>query len=305
MYKELHIGDEEKFIDKFVQNSGELILLGKGDGSEVMIQKIRAGETVFIEPSTRKETMEFFYILEGEIEVEKDNIKTLLKSGNHFYVHHLKETIQFNTLTDLKLIYFSTQSQFQYISKIIRELVELSKKVEEKDMYTHGHTKRVKDYAIKIGSNLNLSKEKIENLGFAALFHDLGKINVPDGILNKPGRLTPEEFDFIKKHPVDGAKLVKKTYYENIDKIIEQHHERIDGSGYPYGIKGDKILIEAKIIAISDTYDAMTSDRPYRKGLSSQIAVDELKRLKGIHYDENLVDIFIDILKDEKVIDSI
>lgn len=302
MVNGLHIGNDNNYIDKFVQNSGELRLLGKGDGSEVMLQKIKSNEMVYIEPGETSELLEFFYILEGELEIDKNNHKTILKKGNYFYVHHLNETVQFKTVNDITLLYFSTQPLFHYLSETIRDLTELAKKVEKKDRYTHGHIQRVEDYAIKIGNKLNLSKEKIEDIAFASLFHDLGKIHVPDEILNKPGRLTDEEFNYIKKHPSDGVDLVKKTYYKNIAKIIEQHHERLDGSGYPNGLKDDEILIEAKIIAISDAYDAMTTDRPYRKSMSPQIAIEELKRFSTIHYDEKLVDIFIDILKEEGVL---
>jgi HD-GYP domain-containing protein (c-di-GMP phosphodiesterase class II) len=294
----LHIYSHDECIDKSVQDAAELRLLAKGDGTEVMIQKIKSDETVFIEPSNLCETMEFFYILNGELEVY-NNFKSTLKKGDFFYVHHLNETVQFYTLTNVELLYFSTQPLFHYLSNSIRELTSLAKKVEEKDIYTHGHNKRVKDYSVKIANKLNLSKEIIENILFASLFHDLGKINVPDEVLNKPYGLTNKEFDYIKKHPSDGANLVKNTYFKNIAKIIDQHHERLDGSGYPNGIKGDDIVIEARIIAVSDTYDAMTSDRVYRKGLCSQIAVDELVRLSGIHYDKKIVDMLIDILKEE------
>jgi len=302
MDKEIHIGNHDKFLDKFVQNSGELSLLGKGDGAEVMLQKIRANENVFIEPGTPSEIMEFFYILEGELELEKNCKKAVLKSGDYFYSHYLKETVQFNTITDVTLLYFSTQPVFHYISRAIKDLLILAEKVDIKDRYTHDHIQRVKDYAVKIGNKINLSKEKIENLGFAALFHDLGKIYVPDEILNKPGKLTKDEFDIIKKHPLDGAGLVKDTYFEGIEEIIRQHHERMDGSGYPYGLKGSDILIEAKIIAVCDTYDAMTTDRVYRKAFSPQAAVKEISSLKGTHYDEKVVDTLIDILREEGVI---
>ncbi len=297
-----YIGIGNACKEKFVQNSGELSLLGKGDGAEVMLQKIKANETVFIEPGDNSEIMEFFYILEGELELEKDNTKIILRHGDHFYSHHLKDTIQFNTISDVTLVYFTTQPLFHYLSATIRDLTELAKKVEEKDIYTHSHIQRVKDYSVKIASKLNLSKEKIEDVAFASLFHDLGKIHVPNEVLNKPGKLTDEEFEYIKKHPGDGVDLVRKTYYERIAEIINQHHERLDGSGYPKGLKGDEILIEARIIAVSDTYDAMTTDRAYRKGLPIQSAVDELKRLSGIYYDEKVVDAFMHILEEEKMI---
>jgi len=302
MEKGIHLGTNHECIEKVVQNSGELSLLGKGDGAEVMLQKIKSNKTVVIEPGENSETMEFFYILDGQVELHFENSKTILNGGEHFYAHFLKEPVFFNTLTDVSILYFTTQPVFHYLSGTIEELMHLSKKVEEKDIYTHSHIQRVNDYAVKISNKLNLSKERIENIAFASLFHDLGKINVPDVILNKPGRLTIEEFELIKKHPLDGMNMVKKTYYENIAETIYQHHERIDGSGYPRGLKGEETLLEAKIIAVSDTYDAMTTDRAYRKGVSPQIAVDELIRLKGTYYDEEVVDKFIQILKEENVV---
>jgi putative nucleotidyltransferase with HDIG domain len=297
-----YIGVGNECLEKYIQDSAELSLLGKGDGAEVMLQKIKANRPVFIEPGDNSELMEFFYVIEGELGLEKDGTKAILKPGDRFYSHNLKETIQLNTMSDVTLLYFTTQPLFHYLSATIRELTGLSKRVQEKDVYTHGHGERVTDYAIKIANKLNLSKEKIENIGFASLFHDIGKIHVPNEVLNKPGRLTDEEFEYIKKHPTDGVSLVSKTYYENVAEIIEQHHERLDGSGYPKGLKGDEISTEAKIIAVSDTYDAMTTDRAYRKGLPPQVAVDEVISLKGKYYDESVVDTFIQILKDEKII---
>jgi HD-GYP domain-containing protein (c-di-GMP phosphodiesterase class II) len=123
--------------------------------------------------------------------------------------------------------------------------------------------------------------------------------NVPDDVLKKPGRLTPEEFEFIKKHPSDGKEIVVNTYMNNISEIIEQHHERLNGTGYPKGLKGDQILVEAKIIAIVDSFDAMISERPYKKGIPIKKVIEELKSLRDIYYDKNIVDIFEQILIEE------
>ena len=243
MDKGIYVGKKESFMDRFVQNNAELRLLGRGDGTEVMLQKIDANESSFIEPGENLELMEFFYILEGTIELVCDESKTILKNGDYFYTHHLKEHIQFIAITNVTLLYFSTQPIFHYISSIIKDLLSLANSVEEKDIYTHGHIQRVKDYGIKIGNKMRLSKEKIENIGFASLFHDLGKLNVPDEILNKPGRLTNEEYEVVKGHSSWGAEMVTTTYFENISEIINQHHERIDGSGYPRGLKYNEILI--------------------------------------------------------------
>lgn len=296
------IGNKDSFLDRFIQNNAELRLIGKGDGTEVMLQNIKANETVIISPGEYQELMEFFYILDGVLELEYDEVSNTLKSGDYFYAHHLSERIQFITKTDVTLLYFSTQPIFHYISSIVRELIDIASSVEEKDIYTHGHSQRVKDYAIKIGNKMRLSKEKIENIGFAALFHDLGKLNVPDEILNKQGRLSDEEFSLIKSHPAWGAEMVTKTYFKNISEIILQHHERIDGSGYPKGLKDSETMLEAKIIAVADSYDAMTSKRSYRDALAPKVAVEELLSLKGKLYDSAVVDALVEVLTEENII---
>lgn len=160
----------------------------------------------------------------------------------------------------------------------------------------------MRDYSLKIAKILGLSSERLENIVFASLCHDVGKVFVPNEILNKPGKLTEEEFNLIKKHPIDGAKMAQGTFMGNLDKIIVQHHERIDGTGYPYGLKGDEILLEAKIIALADSFDAMTSDRSYRKAMDVEVAFKELKSLSGIHYDEKVVEAFEKVLRDENKI---
>ncbi len=302
MNKGIHIGSKDGFLDRFDQNKAELRLLGRGDGAEVMLQKIDAKESFFIKPGEDLELMEFFYLLDGSLELAYNKSKTVLNGGDYFYTNHLVEHVHCTTITDVTLLYFSTQPTFHYISSIIRELLDLANSVEEKDVYTHGHIQRVKDFCIKIAYKMRLSKEKIENIGFAALFHDLGKINIPDEILNKPASLTDEEFDVVKSHSKWGAEMVAKTYFENISDIVMQHHERIDGSGYPKGLKGDEILIEAKIIAVADSFDAMTSQRAYKNVSTPNEAIEELLSLKDIKYDSDVVDAFFEVLKDDGLI---
>lgn len=300
MSKGLHIKRKNEYIENYLQNKGELQLLGKGDGAEVLIQKVSANETVFIEAAEYSEVMEFYYILEGEVEFVDSDVH--LGPGDYFYCHYLKEPVEVRSLSDSKWLYFTTNPVFQDLSSSIKELVELSKLVEEKDSYTHSHTQSVKDYALKIGNNLRLSKEKIENIAFAAILHDIGKIDIPDEIIKKPGKLTDEEFDIIKQHPIIGAEIVKKTYYENLSEIILQHHERINGTGYPYGLKGDEIIIEAQVVAMADTFHAMASDRPYRKAMDIKDIVEEIRGLSGVHFDKKLVDALIEILEEENEI---
>jgi putative nucleotidyltransferase with HDIG domain len=302
MINGLVLGKETTCIERTTQEFAQLCLIAKGDGSEVMIQEIDA-ETLFcLDPSGSEATMEFFYIIEGEVVLEKPPNKATLYKGEYFYTHNLSELTYFKAATKVKLLYVSTKPVFHYLSNRIEELKKIVEDVQNKDLYTLHHSLGVQENSLKIAKRLHWPHDRQEVLFYATLFHDIGKINTPIEILNKPGRLTNEEYEIIKKHPIDGAEMVEGTYFKNLSTIILQHHERIDGKGYPHGIPGDKILIEAKIIAIADCYDAMTSDRPYRKGLTPQKAVDELIRCKGTQFDPTLVDLFIEILKEENVI---
>lgn len=297
-----YIGQNESCLEKVTQKFGELKLIGRGDGTEIMIQKIMPEQIFFIEPSDGNETLEFFYILEGTIGCERDGENVILNKGEYFYAHGLKETVCLKTISDVTLLYFSTEPFFHYLSKGIKELTSMVKNVEEKDIYTHEHGMRVRNYSLKIAEILGFSSERLENIIFASLCHDVGKVFVPNEVLNKPGKLTEEEFELIKKHPIDGGKMAQGTFMGNLDKIISQHHERIDGTGYPYGLKGDEILLEAKIIALADSFDAMTTDRSYRKAMDVEVAFKELKSLSGIHYDEKVVEAFEKVLREENKI---
>lgn len=166
--------------------------------------------------------------------------------------------------------------------------------IEAKDAYTGGHTKRVLEYSMVVGKRLGLSPGELDQLKLAAALHDIGKIGIEDRILGKSSRLEPEEARMMENHTVIGAKIV-----ENIRPLraivpgIRHHHEKYDGKGYPDALKGGGIPIMARIISVSDTFDAITSDRPYRKGLPSEVALQELRRHAGTQFDPKVVDAFI------------
>lgn len=182
------------------------------------------------------------------------------------------------------------------------ELFTLLKKARERDRATYQHNLRVSAYALKIAQKLNLPLDTTVNVVFAALFHDIGKINIQEEVLKKETCITYEEYELIKKHSKYGVQLVKNTYCENVSDIIMQHHERLDGSGYPNGLKGDEILLEARIIAVSDAYDAMVTNRAYKDARSPREATDELARSRGKQYDATIVDCLFGILREEGVI---
>lgn len=289
-------------IERVIGVKNELDLLANSGQTEIMIQNISKNTIFFIYPADNSESMEFFYILEGSLSLEFDGQMIKLESGDYFTSKDLKSKAFFKTETNVKLLYVSDEPVFHLISTKIKDLELMRKAVEEKDMYTHAHGERVKEYSVRIGEKLMLSNAKMSYLHYAAGFHDLGKINVPDEILKKPGRLTAEEFEYIKKHPKDGENIVKGTFIEESALAIGQHHERLDGSGYPLGLKGAEICLEAKIIGVADSYDAMTSDRPYRKGMNPADALREIKNLVGKHYDELIVSKLEEVLKEEGLI---
>ncbi len=166
--------------------------------------------------------------------------------------------------------------------------------IDAKDPYTEGHSQRVSDYSVAIANELGLSAEMRHSIRIGALLHDIGKIGVPDTILTKPGRLTPEEFSEIKKHPAIGANIIQQVrLLENELPALAQHHERLDGRGYPKGLKGDQISPIARIVAVADVFDALTSDRPYRPAMDVETAIEILKREAGPHLDPRYVDALI------------
>ncbi len=173
----------------------------------------------------------------------------------------------------------------------------LANAVEARDKYTHDHTERTFITGEAIAKELGWSEDRIKALRMGAMLHDIGKIGVPDAILNKPGPLTDEEFEIMKTHPLLGAKIVENIpFLKPALSYILYHHERYDGKGYPYGLKGEEIPIEGRLLSVIDTVDAITSDRPYRKGRSIEVAIEELKAHSGTQFDPKIVNICIKVL---------
>ncbi|MDK2886651.1 MAG: hypothetical protein PWP54_1214 [Thermosipho sp. (in: thermotogales)] len=189
-------------------------------------------------------------------------------------------------------IYIKLQGIF--LKNIVLALVNA---LEAYDIYTRGHSERVALYATQIAEKMGLDKEIIRKIYWASLVHDIGKLNIPHEILNKPSKLTKEEYEIIKQHPIKGYQILKELEgLSNIAEIVKYHHERWDGKGYPEGLKGEEIPLEVKIIAVADSYDAMTTERPYRKALTKEEAIKELLKNAGTQFDPKVVEVFVQIL---------
>ncbi|MFZ5945489.1 MAG: HD-GYP domain-containing protein [Bacillota bacterium] len=191
-----------------------------------------------------------------------------------------------------------TELKNSYVS-IIKAL---AKAIDAKDPYTHGHCERVKEISKQIGIRLGLDPKDLEELEFAALLHDIGKIGLPEAILYKPGVLSPKEFEYIKAHPTIGAEMIGDIpFLQRTKKIIEQHHERVDGKGYPQGIEGQQMDFLAKIINVADAIDAMLTKRPYRSAQNNIYVLNELERCKGSQFDPLVAEIAKEIVKNIEV----
>ncbi len=184
---------------------------------------------------------------------------------------------------------------FQNLQDSFQQTIQgFARAMEAKDPYTHGHSDRVMHYCGLIAQGLNFNNEQQQKLSTAALMHDIGKIGIPLDSLNKPQKLTREEYEVFKEHPDKGRRIIEPIeFLREIVPAIFHHHEQYDGSGYPLGLKGEQIPLEARILAVADTYDAMTSDRAYRKALSNEIAIAELKRCAGTQFDPRIVAVFV------------
>ena len=172
--------------------------------------------------------------------------------------------------------------------------------VEAKDTYTRGHSDRVSEFSVLIGKKLGLSEDDLRRLKIGGLFHDVGKIGVPDNILQKEGKLSEDEYSEIKNHPTIGAHILSTaSIFQDILPIVKYHHERYDGKGYPERLQGENIPYLARITAVADTFDAMTSKRVYRDSIPLDQVIEEFKRCRGTQFDPGLADLFVDILEND------
>ncbi len=218
------------------------------------------------------------------------------KDGSIFSQDDLELLI---TLANQAAISIETAKLHENVKEYIISVVKMATRaLEAKDEYTFGHSERVTQYAVDIAEKMGLDSELKENLRKAGLLHDIGKIGVRESVLLKPGRLTDEEFAEIKSHPTIGYEIIESMEIdESIKDAVLHHHERFDGWGYPDKLKGEGISLLSRILCVADSFDAMSSNRPYRKALPAKIVISELTKNSGTQFDPEIVVIFLEILR--------
>jgi putative two-component system response regulator len=204
-------------------------------------------------------------------------------------------------MDEIKRINEKLEDSKEQLERAYLDMVQtLRYTVEAKDSYTRGHSDRVSEYSVLIGEKLGLPAEQIKTLRIGGLFHDIGKIGIPDSILLKPAKLTDEEYSQIKNHPSIGAHILgSAAIFQDIIPIVKHHHERYDGNGYPSKLKGEEIPYLARIAAVADTFDAMTSRRSYRGPIDVEHVKEEIKRCEGTQFDPQIAEVFIEILNND------
>lgn len=290
----------DEFRKRVSKGSVETRLLAHADGVEVVKQSLPQDATFYLDSSEEWPGFEFLYLLEGKLLYLGSTPPTPIEPGDYIARFRMPERAWFVVKEDAVVLYVSSQPSFHLMREDIEEFLKLACRLEA-DEYLDGHCERLEKMAKRVGYRLGLTGEQIYNLSYAAFFHDLGKARVPKEILQKPGKLTEEEWAVMKQHTIWGREMLEeKEFLREAARIVEQTHERVDGQGYPQGLRGDEISLEAKIIAVVDAYDAMTTDRPYRKALSAAEAIRELKKHAGSQFDERVVQAFIRVIEERE-----
>jgi len=210
-----------------------------------------------------------------------------------FLVRHASSTVQRQAIT-LRARSRELMDSYRRLEESSLEAIKsLNATVDAKDPYTAGHSARVQRIALAVATELGVTPGRLDAVRFGGLFHDIGKIAVPDSILTKPGKLDDAEFDVIRRHPADGAEIL--SHFSRLREavpLIRHHHERWDGQGYPDRLVGDAIPLEACVVGLADAWDAMTTDRPYRAAMSAEEAAAEIRRCRGTQFSPAVVDAF-------------
>lgn len=293
----IRVQTHQEFLETVTLKGLQVSLVASGDGTEIIHHRLMAGSEWAMGPTDGWHAMECIYILSGELVWKTLNEDRHLRAGDSLSALAIQQYTVFKAQADTNFLYISSQPVFYMYSKQVTELMGLAVAIEEKDGYTSDHCERIKQLSSLIGRKMNLSPTQLYDLNMGAFFHDVGKTRIPEEILLKPRGLTKDEWTVMRLHATYGKEMLLHAglpYLENAALIVEQHHERSNGSGYPHGLRQADIRIEAAIIAVVDSFDAMTTDRPYQHSKNTDEAINEIKRCKDTLYHPDVVDVFLE-----------
>lgn len=309
--KTVIMSSDKSLLGKTMLSDDNLDLVLRSDSQFGISNKVvmeDKQDIIIYEPVVLNGVVEGLFVLQLSDQVIKNHVSEIIQavawtlSGGLLFLFLLLIGILYRTSKalikqneELVLQKLEIEKAYEKLDDSYRTtMLTLSNAVDVRDPYTAGHSDRVTKIAVLIAKKLEMTTDKIRIIECAALFHDIGKLGISESILLKNGKLTVEEFELMKKHPDIGVSILKNVdFLQDALPIIRHHHERFSGDGYPDHIANEKIPFGSRIIAIADTYDAMTSDRPYRKGLGHNAAVQEILKNKGTQFDGLVVDAFL------------
>ena len=296
LYFEVALGDKEETVKKITLNMGEGVAGWVAKNGKPLIVNAAEKDPRFFKGVDERTAFKTNNIICVPVKA-KDRMIGVLEAINkkHGEKFDRKDLSLFVSLADQVAIALDNARLYEELEEMFFQTVEsLADAIEKRDPYTGGHTQRVTSYSLAIARHLQLKPSERRCLKIAAVLHDVGKIGIEDQILRKPEPLSPEEYNTIKRHTNMGAEILEHIrQLKDIIPGVKYHHEQMNGRGYPDGLKGEEMPIIAKIVAVADTYDAMTTDRPYRKALLKEAAMEELRRSAGVQLDRQVVEAFM------------
>lgn len=289
------IYSSEDAVEVFDNKAGIFRLLVQDDDMEVFESSIKPGKSIICQPYESKDSINIMIVISGKM--FHTNERKIIQSGDRITFKNLNETHHISVLDNTKLLVIRNSKHFIKQASTSNVVCDLIHQIQEKDDYTEDHCNNTGNLAVQIATIMKLPETTINNILHAGKIHDVGKINIPAEILNKPSALSFEEYEIVKRHSIDGHDIVLKTTGDNeLARIVLDHHERLDGSGYPNGLKSDGISIESRIMAVVDSYDAMISKRPYKEAMGVKEALDDLIKHSGSWYDERVISALSEII---------
>jgi HD-GYP domain-containing protein (c-di-GMP phosphodiesterase class II) len=272
-------------------------LLTKQGDLEVIMHRINGESVVWLFPATDPNATEYFFIHAGGVDLAMDDGLVTLGPGDSFTVSGLNRDVPVKLHGDAEILYVTNCPAFEAVTHVNDSLQELLTRIDEKDHYTSRHSKAVLQYSLALYDAMQDRGPDIprDDLAFAALFHDVGKCFVPTEILQKPGKLEQAEMRYILRHPIDSGRMLLPNFGEQIAEIARNHHERLDGTGYPRGLQEEDISLSSQIVAVADVFDAMTSNRSYNVVKTFKQAAEELVSLSS-QFDKRITSVLMHLV---------
>lgn len=293
-------GNEGLQISRMVRPEESFLQIAQHGGFEVMRVFVKQSDIIWVSPAEDPNLMELYCVLDGSIELMSGEGAQILTKGDCFYTLALQKDVRVRALGNTDLIYVSSAPVYECVKGYQKLLHKMLGPIDAKDHITLEHSHNVMRYTVALFDRLGSRGILMDDIVAASIFHDAGKCEVPDEILKKVGKLTREEYEVMKRHPADSYAVLEPIYGETVARIARSHHERLDGSGYPDGLRGDEIPYGSRLIAVADAFDAMTHKRPYNRVKTPEEAVSELRSLSH-QYDPAIVEALQALLSEGKL----